>query len=124
MKVLRHLGLSNQQAVTEDGQARIETELLSRKWTRRSPASPALIAAITDANLAHVTDELRKLAEGRLFDQKLEVEVLCLGGDPARARAVVEHLVTTTRCTPDRAKRMVIDALAEGRELTVPPGNS
>jgi hypothetical protein len=33
-KVLRHLNLSNRQAVTEDGQAKIETELLARKWTR------------------------------------------------------------------------------------------
>lgn len=124
MKVLKHLGLSNHQAVTEDGQARIETELLSRKWTKRQPETPALIPAIDRVAIAHVTDELLDLAKQRLFWQQLEVEVLCLGGDPARARAVVEHLVTTTRCTPDRAKRIVIDALAEGRELTVPPGNS
>lgn len=34
-KVLRHLGLTHQQAVTADGQAKIEAELLSRKWTRK-----------------------------------------------------------------------------------------
>ncbi len=36
MKVLRHLGLSDR-ALTDDDLARVETELLSRKWNRRDP---------------------------------------------------------------------------------------
>jgi hypothetical protein len=102
MKVLKHLGLSNLQAVTEDGQARIETELLSRKWTRRAAASPALIAAITDADL---------------FWDQLDLAVRCLGGDPARARAWVEHKVLTTRLTPEQARTAVLETITQGCEI-------
>lgn len=35
MKVLRHLGLSDEQSLDEDDVAKIEEELLSRKWKRR-----------------------------------------------------------------------------------------
>jgi hypothetical protein len=49
---------------------------------------------------------------------------LALGGDSARARAVVEHLITTTGCSQDGAKEIVLDALKHGRELLVHPGNS
>jgi hypothetical protein len=117
MKVLKHLGLSNLQAVTEDGQALIETELLSRKWTKRQPETPALIPAIDRVAIAHVTDELLDLAKQRLFWQQLEVEVLCLGGDPARARAWVEHMIRTAGMMPDRARGLVIERLKQGHEI-------
>jgi hypothetical protein len=117
MKVLKHLGLSNLQAVTEDGQARIDTELLSRKWTKRQPETPALIPAIDRVAIAHVTDELLDLAKQRLFWQQLEVEVLCLGGDPARARAWVEHMITTAGMMPGRARGLVIERLKQGHEI-------
>jgi hypothetical protein len=117
MKVLKHLGLSHQQAVTEDGQARIETELLSRKWTKRQPETPALIPAIDRVAIAHVTDELLDLAKRRLFWQQLEVEVLCLGGDPVRARAWVEHMIRTAGMMPGRARGLVIERLKQGHEI-------
>jgi hypothetical protein len=120
MKVLRHLGLSNQEAVTEDGQAKIEAELLSRQWTRVVNAS--LEAKRLGIDIARVTADLLDLGKQQLFWQQLEVQVLVLGGDHARARAVVEHLTTTTRCSQDRAKEIVLDALKHGRELTVHPG--
>jgi hypothetical protein len=122
MKVLRHLGLSNLEAVTEDGQAKIEAELLSRKWTRVANAS--LEAKRLGIDIARVTADLHDLGNHRLFWQQLEVEVLALGGDRALARAVVEHLITTTGCSQDGAKEIVLDALKHGRELTVHPGNS
>jgi hypothetical protein len=123
MQVLRHLGLTTDEAVTEDGQAKIEVELLSRKWVRQDPELRCrLLAAKIDADLAHAT-ELLDLAKHRLFWQRLELEAQALGGDPGRARAVVEYLITSTGCSHDRAKQTVIDALTDGRELA-PPGNS
>lgn len=146
MKILRHLGISDGQALTEEGQAKIEAELLSRKWTRREPLPTVDFGCIgvidgsdipalnTTLNALGLSDndrhEILKAAAtfgsigSAVFWQRLDVEVLVLGGDPARARRIVEHLVLTTRCTPDLARRRVLDALAEGRELAEPPGNS
>jgi hypothetical protein len=113
-KVLRHLGLSASGAVTEDGQAKLEAELLSRGWTRKAPMSPSLLAAIDRAALAVVTDDLLEVAIARNFWQRLELEVQALGGDHARARAWVEHTFTTTRIPLDGARAAVLEGLRRG----------
>jgi hypothetical protein len=56
MKILKHLGLSNLQALTSDGRAKIEAELLSRKWTRRDPGAIAMDQAFADAQARSKND--------------------------------------------------------------------
>jgi hypothetical protein len=88
MKVLRHLGLSSLEAVTEDGQSKIEAELLSRRWTRVANAS--LEAKRLGIDIARVTADLLDLGKQHLFWQQLDLEVLALGG--SRRGRVPDHV--------------------------------
>lgn len=72
---------------------------------------------IKDAALAHVTDCLMEMARERLGRDQFELEVQCLGGDPAIATAWVKYLIATTRLSLERARSVALERLKQGHEI-------